>query len=767
MLASHIIGLPHTSVGGDVVAVSKIEEFDIRVRKIRYHREEDSRTVFEAEVLEWRPRKKEWVPIRQRINCSGYFYNLVENDHLHVSAEEVEDEIYGPQWQIYVSERVIPGTTTEMLKFLTSIKGVGPSIGRRLLDAFGLDVISTILSDATCLNSLGLPQPAKDNLYQAIVENQSFESLLVFLQGHSLSPKYATQIYKMYGSHAVEKIRDNPYSLYLDRVIDFPAAARLDANMGSRCPENYRVQATVLACLWDNANGQGDLYIEEQDLMEKIAAYFQHTLYDTGIPLPTKDALDNALQELAGSGSIIVDSLLGEGRPIYLYPHFKAEKAIAQRLTELVEEPKRLWASRADIDDAITRAQGKLTLSYEQQSAIRTAFLSPVSVLTGGPGTGKTQTLEILVTAAKQLWPGVNIRVCAPTGKAAMRAQEVIGVEASTIHRALGYPHQMLKKDELVCDMLIADEYSMCDATLCSWMLEALNSSAKLLIVGDHEQLPSVGPGLVLRDLIDSEMIPVSRLTQVFRQSSGSYITDNAHTIIRTPTGDIPTGLMWSDAKGGSFYLVKAKSHRKIQHMVIRSVKRMLDEGFPLDQIVVLSPIHGGPVGTDALNCLLQRELNPIAASFGCASYPLSNGGELRPGDKVIQMRNDYDLSVFNGETGVVKQVDFSPSRAVCVGYPGRDIWYDAKQAEDLDLAYSITAHRSQGSEFQAVVIPICVSLLYHVDKNVIYTAITRAKKRVVFVGSETALDSALSKGGAMDRNSHLALRIQESFLAV
>lgn len=743
-----------------------IEEFDILVRRVRFHQEQDTRTVFEGEVLEWRPRRKEWRPTKQKVTCVGYFYNLVENDHLHISAEEVESEIYGPQWQIYVSERVSPGTEVEMLKFLTSIKGVGMGTAKKLLDAFGLDVISTVLADATKLNALGLPQPAKDSLYKAIVENQSYENLLVFLQGHGLPPKYASQVYGKYGAHAVEKICDNPYSLYMDRVVDFPAAARLDISLGGSCPERYRTQAAVLACLWDNAEGQGDLYVEESELPSKIEAYFRRTLFGADCPVPAGAALEDALRELASAGRIVVDSMLGQGRPVYLRGHFEAEKSIAGRLVELFEGVKRTWAPDADIEEAITWAQGSFTLSQEQRGAIRSVFRSPISILTGGPGTGKTQTLAILVAAAKKLWPGVDIRICAPTGKAAMRAQELTGVKASTIHRALGYPRRNLGKDELVCDLLIADEYSMCDAALCAWLFRAINDGARLLIVGDHEQLPSVGPGLVLRDLIDSEMVPVNRLTQVFRQSGRSYIVQNAHKIIRAPEREAPDGLAWSAGEGGSFYFINASSQRRMQTMIVRAVERMRAEGFPLEQIAVLSPVHGGLVGTDGLNQLLQAELNPVTITMGCTSYPLPDGGELRLGDKVIQTRNNYDLPVFNGETGTVKQLDYAPSRAVCVEYPGRDVWYDSQQVEELELAYAITTHRSQGSEFQAVVIPICDSLLYNTDRSVLYTAITRAKKRVVFVGSRSALETALKKGDSVRRNSHLAYRIQEAFLA-
>ena len=435
-----------------------VQTFDIRVKRVKFHRDDTLQTVFDGEVLEWRPRKKEWTPTRQVVTCSGYFFNLIENDHIHVKAEEVEHELYGPQWQVYLSERVTPGTEAEMLKFLTSIKGIGQVIGRRLIDAFGLDVISTILTDATCLNTLGLPQPAKDALYRAIVENKSFEKLLIFLQGHGLAPKYATQIYRMYESHAVEKIKDNPYALYLDKVIDFPAAARLDDSLSYSSPESYRNQALLLAILREDSEGNGNLYAEEDALLGMAEDYIRRKLFGTSFPAPTTSTLEDALRELASGGAVITDHILGEGQPVYLYRNFQSERAIGERLFELMDSPKKLWAPKSDILSAITWAQGSLRLTAEQKGAIHSAFVSPVSILTGGPGTGKTQTLQVLVQAAKKLWPGVDIRICAPTGKAAMRAQELTGAKASTIHRALGYPHNNLRQDELVCDFLIADE---------------------------------------------------------------------------------------------------------------------------------------------------------------------------------------------------------------------------------------------------------------------------------------------------------------------
>jgi len=745
-----------------------LEEFDILVKRVKSVSEKDNRAIFDAIVMEWRPRKKEWTQTKQVVTCVGYFYDIVVNDKFHVKAEEVEHPIFGAQWQIYASERIEPGTYTEMVKFLTSIKGIGTAIAKKLVDEFGLDLISTILADANVLNRLSLPQPARDSLYKAIIDNQSYEQLLVFLQLHNISPHYTTEIYKKYGGDAVDKICDNPYSLYLDEVIDFPAAVLLDLSIGGNIPKRYRNEAAVLACLRDDAETNGNLFMEADELPGKLDRYLRRTFQNQVLTIPDEREIEDALGNLAAERFIIVDGTITSGRPIYLSMNYYAEANISRRLCEMMTAVKDISSDIPTIRAAIERyvSEKSVPLSGEQRLAIQTALSSPVSILTGGPGTGKTQTLTTLVNVAKALWPEISIRICAPTGKAAMRAQELTQIASYTIHRAIGYPNRMLEEDELKCGLLIADEYSMCDAQLCSWLFRALWSGARLLIVGDHEQLPSVGPGLVLRDLIDCGMIPVTKLTTIFRQSGKSYIVPNAHSIINTAEGK-EVKIEWSESPGGDFYFVKAKSQRRVQQRIIDCIHRMRAEGFPLDQIAVLSPVHGGLIGTDTLNAILQEELNPVPITGDKSSYSLFSGGELRIGDKVIQTHNNYDISVFNGETGTVKQIFHSAEKAILVEYPNKDVWYTSSDVEDLELAYAITTHRSQGSEFQSVIIPVHESLLYNLNKNLLYTAITRAKKRVIIVGSKDAFAAALKKNGVMERKSNLLLRIQTEMLAV
>lgn len=740
-----------------------MEEFDVRVKQIRKRFENTSLTIFDAVVLEWRPRKKEWAESKQIITCTGYFYGLVENDHLHVKAREFDDPVYGPQWQICLSERVQPGTELELVKFLTSMKGIGPRHASRLVKEFGLDTISRIMKDSSVLNRLGLPKPAKESLYQAIIENQMYEQVLVFLRLHGVPPRYAATVYKKYGVFSIEKIRDNPYSLYLDGVLDFPTAERLDRELGGKTKRIYRTTACVLACLRYDTESQGNLCIARSQIAGTLQKFLLRTTQNHSLRDEISESdIDEAILSLISDNSVIADGSIDKDAAIYLSQYYYAEQRAAVRIYALSTAPKRFHASESEVKKVIADIQNetRFHLADEQADAIRTGLTSPISILTGGPGTGKTQTLTMLIKTAKKLSPEVDIRLCAPTGKAAIRVQELTNMRACTIHRMIGYPRNVLREDELECDLVIVDEFSMSDIQLCAWLFTAVSVGARLIIVGDHEQLPSVGPGLVLRDMIDSSMVPVTRLHKIYRQTSSSRIVTNAHTIINMPVdGSVP--FAYSSAPGGDFYFVEAPTQSAIMKRVKTSVRRMLSEGFPIGQLEVLSPIHGGLIGSDNLNIVLQELLNP-----GGSGYQLAHGIELRTQDKVIQMSNNYDLEVFNGETGVVKDIAYAPNRAVQISFPNRDVWYDAMQAEDLNLAYAITTHRAQGSEFQAVIIPIHETLLFYYNRNLLYTAITRAKKRVVLIGTKTALEIAAKKFGAIQRNSNLILRIQTLFLS-
>ena len=731
-----------------------LEEADVRVRKIRFRAEDTYETVFTAVVLKWKPKLKVWVETKREVTCKGLFYNLVENDHLHVFVEECDSPRYGLQYQIYKSSRVEPGTETEMRKFLTSVKGVGVMYAKLLMAEFGMDVFSAIREDASCLNRLPLNKSAKENLYQAVVDNMAYEELVMFLQLNGISPSLAAEIYRKYGGNAVSKIRDNPYSLYLDGVIDFWTADKLNVSLGQNCNPDFRISAGMLACMRQASEGDGDVYIKRM-MLDSALSRFLRSMGGAGQEL-TEAAVETALDSLVQDGYLVVDKVSLPEPAVYLKSNYYAETLTASRLAVLLTSIKRFSAVKEDINTALSRVErgAGMTLAPEQRQAVLTALVSPVSVLTGGPGTGKTQTLTMIIKTIKELYPTADIRLCAPTGKAAIRMRDLTGNKAETIHRLVGYPQQLLEEDELVCDFLIADEFSMCDIQVCSWLFRSTCTGARVIIVGDHEQLPSVGPGLVLRDMISSGSIPVSRLQKVFRQSGESLIVENAHSIIQhAPNENVP--MKFSAEKGGDFYLIRADTQTKIMKKVRQCVEKLVWDGVPISDMEVLSPIHEGLVGTRNLNIFLQDILNPSGIPY------TTKDGDIRKGDKVIQTANNYDLGVFNGETGIVKEIEYRVERAILVEYPDRCVWYDSEQVNELELAYAITIHKSQGSEFNTVIIPVHETILRNIDRNLLYTAITRAKKRVLLVGTETALVIGLTRQGNVRRHSNLVARLQ------
>lgn len=731
-----------------------LEEADVRVRKIRFHSEETYRTVFTAVVLAWRPKLKVWTETKKEVICVGQFYGLVENDHLHVYVEEYDDPRHGVQYQIYKSNRVQPGTEVEMRKFLVSVKGVGAAFANVLMKEFGMEVFSAIKKDPSCMNRLGLTKAAKENLYQAIVENAVYEELLMFLQLNGVSPVHTAEIYRKYGENSVSKIRDNPYALYLDGVVDFRMADKLNLVLGQNANPAFRASAGVLACIRETSEKDGDVYVKRIELDNLVAAFLGKT--DNAYAELSEQEVQDALDSLVRDGYVIVDSVSLPEPAVYLKSSYYAETRAAERLATLMMAPKRFNTTSAEASMALSAAEHevRLTLAAKQRQAVLTALTSPVSILTGGPGTGKTQTLTMIVKAIKNIDPSADIRLCAPTGKAAIRMNELTGVPAETIHRLIGYPQKILGENELVCDFVIADEFSMCDIQLCAWLFNCICSGARVVIVGDHEQLPSVGPGLVLRDMISSGAIPVAQLKEVFRQSGKNFIVENAHAIINHPDGNIP--LKFSQERGGDFYLIDASTQKRILKKVTQCVAKLVRDGVSIDDMEVLSPIHGGLLGTQNLNIVLQELLNPTGASYTTKGY------ELRKGDKVIQTVNNYDLSVFNGETGTVKEIDYRVDHALMVEFPNQRIWYDAEQVEELELAYAITTHKSQGSEFNTVIIPVHETVLFNINRNLLYTAITRAKRRVILVGTESALEIGLRKQGSMKRHSNLVVRLRE-----
>lgn len=654
-------------------------------------------------------------------------------------------------------------TLDEIRVFLSKFSGLGPPRVKKLVDAYGLDVLETIRSTPDALLGLGLPPDVCKKIRDELVEDNCFEEILTFLQLNELDFRFALPIFMKYKTMAFRKIKDNPYALFHDKIIDFKTADRLAYKLDFSPESRERTEAAVLACMEGDSESKGNLFIPYSMLPQKLEKFLQ--CQESGFDINTfsPDSISNAVEGLTRSNLIVVDQVPASGDIcLYLRQNYWAETKIVEKMKYLEQSPKRFSFKKADIEAALTEyeVQSNIQLAPEQKEAVISALCSHLSIITGGPGTGKSTTLNAMLFCIRKLAPGAALSLCAPTGKAALRMTEVTNTAAATIHRTLkmGRFSQQLKSEELVCDFLVVDEFSMVDCFLCATLLDAVISFARVIIVGDHEQLPSVGPGLVLRDMIRSGKVPTTRLTEIFRQGKTSPIIRNSHEIIRDrEEDDRRYTLLINQKPGGAFYFLEKDAVSKIQKAICKSVHQLMDKySLAPDEIKVLTTIHSGNLGTGALNHILQDEFNPSGEA-----YERGDGLEIRIGDPVIHLKNNYDLGVFNGETGTVKAFGYDPDKTLLVAFPGgRDVWYSERDADELDLAYATTVHKAQGNEAKAVIIPVHDILLHGLSKNLLYTAITRAKQMVVLVGSKDAFSTALRRSTMVERRSNLITRL-------
>lgn len=734
-----------------------LDSLRIQVKKIRCHDEESKFTIFEATLLTENKKTGHWKESKERYCFIGYFIGIFTHDRFLVNVEKKEHKVYGEEYIILQYQREEPGTLDDIRQFLIhSTPGLGMKRANQILECYGLDTISEIKNNPAALDNFGLRTKAKQNLRQFICENDYFEQILVFLQVYDIDHRYAFPIFKRYGSSALHKMQDSPYSLYLDRIFDFKAADKLSSQLQLPYNSSARIAYSILAYLRFDSEMQGHVYTNRQSLSEKLSKFLSiKGAYPEQPPIPEEE-LELGILKLIADDFVVLDEADGD---LYLKYNYISEMKIVQRLNCFMSEPKQICYNDSDIAAFLNNYEQEagFQLAQEQQKAVFAALQSPISILTGGPGTGKTQTINTIISAIKTLTPDARIKLCAPTGKAAIRMSEVCNLQSSTIHRMLhlGVIDKELGLSELECDFLLIDEFSMVDIYICYRLFLAVSPTARIIIVGDYEQLPSVGPGLVLRDFIQSELITVTKLDQVFRQNSKSRIIKNAHAIIHQTSGE-SIQLCLSKKPGGDFYYIEETSPSKIRKLIVSSIQKLeKDYHYPLSAIQVLSPIRSRDLGVDRLNSQLQEVFNSNGLS-----YNLENC-EFRIGDKVMHIKNNYDLNVFNGESGTITNVGYALEKAVLVKYPDKEIWYSSEDLDQLELSYAATVHKSQGNEYPVVILPVHETIQAGLNKNLIYTALTRAKNMVIIIGSRSAMSFGLRHTATMQRNSKLVKRMR------
>lgn len=626
------------------------------------------------------------------------------------------------------------------------VHGVGPKMAKRLVKAFGEDVFEVIENEPDRLKDVpGIGPKRASRLSEGFKDQKAVREIMVFLQTHGLGSARAAQIYRAYGADAATLLTEDPYRLARDiRGIGFRIADSIGASLGKDREGLPRARAGLGYTL-EQARGAGHCGLPRAELLEQAQELLK-------IP---EEILVTALSDEQQAGRLVATRLNGE-EAVFLPLLLSAERAITRRLGELIRADPPSWAD-IDAGKALAWVEKRLdvTLAPTQRAAVETSLRSRVAVITGGPGVGKTTLVNALLRILKARH--VSCALCAPTGRAAKRLAESTGHSAKTIHRLLeidpsngAFRRGRLRP--LDCGLLVVDESSMVDVELMAALLQALPAEGSLLLIGDADQLPSVGPGQVLRDLIDSRAIPVARLREIFRQADNSRIVRNAH---RVNQGYLPE-LESARDELSDFYFVPAEDAEDGQRKVVEIVAGRIGRRFGLDpvrDVQVLSPMNRGPLGVRTLNVTLQAVLNPAPESGAVEVERF--GWKYRAGDKVMQTENDYDKDVFNGDLGRIQSIDPGAEKMTIV-FDGRPVEYRFSDLDRLMLAYAVTVHKSQGSEYPAVVVPISTHHYVMLRRNLLYTAITRGRKLVVIVGQKWALQKAVEEASDMRRYSTL-----------
>lgn len=679
-----------------------------------------------------------------------------QGETIQASGSWKNDPNHGVQFQ---AERLAvspPDSLDGIRRYLGSgkVHGVGPKMAKRLVKAFGEDVFDVIENEPERLVDVpGIGPKRAKSLSEGFRDQKAVRDIMVFLQTHGLGSARAARIYKAYGADAATLLTEDPYRLARDiRGIGFRIADGIGASLGKDREGLPRARAGLGYTL-EQARGAGHCGLPRNELLEQAQELLK-------IP---EEILTTALSDELNAGRLAVTRLNGE-EAVFLPPLLSAERAIARRLGELIRADPPSWAG-IDAAKALAWVEQRLdvTLAPTQRAAVETSLRSRVAVITGGPGVGKTTLVNALLRILKAR--NVRCALCAPTGRAAKRLGESTGETAKTIHRLLeidpssgAFRRGRLRP--LDCGLLVVDESSMVDVELMAALLQALPAEGSLLLIGDADQLPSVGPGQVLRDLIDSGAISVARLREIFRQADNSRIVRNAH---RVNQGYLPE-LETARGELSDFYFVPAEDAEDGQRKVVEIVAGRIGRRFGLDPIrdvQVLSPMNRGPLGVRTLNVTLQAVLNPAPESGAVEVERF--GWKYRAGDKVMQAENDYDKDVFNGDLGRIVSID-PGAEQMTIAFDGRPVEYRFSDLDRLMLAYAVTVHKSQGSEYPAVVVPVTTHHYVMLRRNLLYTAITRGRKLVVIVGQKWALEKAVEE--ASDLRRYSTLREQLAALA-
>lgn len=691
---------------------------------------------------------------RDLVTVVGTLMAPTPGEILKMRGEWANHPKYGEQFKVVHYRSMVPASVYGIQKYLSSglIKGIGPIMAKRIVKKFGKGTLDIIESEIEKLAKVAGIGPKRIGMIKkAWAEQKEIREVMIFLQTHGVSSGYATKIFKQYGSRSIAVVKENPYRLATDIFgIGFVTADQIAEKLGFAKDSELRAEAGILYVL-NQLSEEGHVYYPYELLIEKCQEILQ----------VGREVVVNAFGSITLEKRIVIEDLNQDieefkenNKAVYLSKFFVSETSIASLMKTLIGAPKSI--RKIDSDKAIEWVQRQLsiTLAKNQVEAIRCAVENKVMIITGGPGTGKTTIINAILKIFSRL--GVKVLLAAPTGRAAKRMNETTGHEAKTIHRLLEYSIQKggFQKNEekpLDCHLLILDEASMIDTILLYHLLKAIPPEATFILVGDVNQLPSVGAGNVLKDIIASSAVPVVELNEIFRQAKESLIIVNAHKI---NNGIVPS-LGLPEPKD-DFYFIEQEDPEKVLSIILELTKERIPMRFrldPVDDIQVLTPMHKGTVGAGNLNVELQQALNPGEDGL------VRGNRNFRVNDKVMQIKNNYDKDVFNGDIGRITSID-QENHEVNISFDGRGVPYDHTDLDEIVLAYAVSVHKSQGSEYPAVIVPILTQHYVLLQRNLIYTAVTRGRRLVVIVGTRKAMSIGIGNDKTEKRYTYLRYRL-------
>lgn len=685
---------------------------------------------------------------QQTMTIIGNFPPLSPGEVLKIKGKWELNPKFGKQYRVQNYIPVMPSSAKGIEKFLSSglISGIGPVLAKRIVNQFGENTIDVLSEDpAKMLKVEGIGSAKLKEIKKSWSEHEDIRELIIFLQEHNITTNLATKIYRQYGDKSYHVLKTNPYQACHDIWgVGFKTADQIALKLGMSPTSPERIKAFI-SYLLEKDTEQGHVFSNQKDIVNAVKKELE---------VESQQVAD-AIDSLEKKNLIVVEDL-DPDNALYLPFYHKAQDDVALAIQKLAHFP--FMTPKFDVDKTIRDVEEGMGISFSdaQRLAIRESFYKKILVITGGPGTGKTTIIKAVVDIFRH-W-GRTVLLSAPTGRAAKRLSEATHKEAKTIHRTLEYTPKVgnFRRNEnhpLKGDSLIIDEFSMVDLPLMHYLLKAVPPSMRLVLVGDKDQLPSVGPGNLLRDIIDSGAVEVVRLTQIFRQEKDSLIVSNAHRINQGKKLIYPE----KGDKDSDFYFIAQEDEHKAFNMIMNLCSDNIPKKLGLDplspQIQVISPMYRGVIGVDNLNVELQKRLNPSHEGLKTGNR------EIRVKDKMMQVRNNYDKDVFNGDIGTVVEIDKRAYR-VAVDFEGKVVIYQREEMNEITHAYAISVHKSQGSEYQAVVIPLLTQHFIMLQRNLFYTALTRAKRLSCIVGSYKALYIAIKNDKPVKRNCHLKQKL-------